>query len=180
MGNSTDFPTGSSDSTQFPVSVLMQFRAAHNNFWSSGQWEVSGIIAGEIGEKITGSHQRSKQVVQSDTDNSQLLWSGLTVELYRDQAESYYHNLMSDSPKAFIVCRSNEGDDKHCQPFLVTLSYDEAASYMEVDELVYSVALPPELYRWIEQFVLAHYVPEKKQKRRRESWKETQERDTIK
>lgn len=180
MDNRGDITAKPQDTSQFPVSVLMHFQATQNNFWSNGQWEASGLIVGEVGEKITGGHKGSKQVVRRDLENSQYLWSGLTVALYKDESESYYHNLMSDSPKAFIVCRSNEDESSHCQPFLVTLSYDEAASYMEVDELVYSVDMPPELYRWVEQFVLEHYVPEKKRKRRRDSWKDTPERDSVK
>ena len=42
---------------------------------------------------------------------------------------------------------------------------------MEMDEGVYSVPLPPELYRFVEHFVLEHYVLEKRKKRKREDWK---------
>ncbi|WP_455206419.1 DUF3305 domain-containing protein [Kaarinaea lacus] len=178
MDKDQDIPSTPKDAGQFPVSVLMHYQSTRNNAWSSGQWEVSGLVVGEAGEKLAG-HKRTKQAIRSDTENTQYLWSGLTVKLYKDGAESYYHNLMSDNPRAFIVCRNDEADSSECQPVLVTLSYDEAASYMEVDELVYSVDLPAELYRWVEQFILEHYVPEKKKKRRRDNWKETQERDAI-
>ena len=43
---------------------------------------------------------------------------------------------------------------------------------MESDEAVESVAMPVELYRFVEQFVLEHYLPEKKKKRKRDNWKE--------
>lgn len=158
----------------FPVSVLMHFKKSQNSMWSSGQWEVIGLVAGEVGEKLTGN-TGSNQVNKRDIGNGQILWSGLNVQLHKDDAESYYHNLMCDKPKAFIICKSDEVEGDQCQPFLVTLSYDEAASYMEVDELVLSVDIPAELYRWVEQFVLEHYVPEKKRKRKRESWKQLSE-----
>jgi hypothetical protein len=58
------------------------------------------------------------------------------------------------------------------RPFQVTLSYDEAASYMEVDEPVFSLPMPPEVYRWLEGYVLEHYVPERKKKRKRDDWKQ--------
>lgn len=179
MNKYQDIPSITKDFGHFPVSVLMRYQTTQNNVWSGGQWEVSGLVVGQVGEKFAG-HKRSKQAIRHDTDNTQFLWSGLTVELHKDDAESYYHNLMSDTPRAFIVCRNDEEDSEQCQPFLVTLSYDEAASYMEVDELVYSVDMPAELYRWVEQFVLEHYVPAKKKKRRRDNWKDTPERDTIK
>ena len=156
---------------QFPVSVLMQFKESQNKIWSSGQWEVTGLVAGQAGEKLGGVTE-STQVISRDIGNGQILWSGLAVQLHKDDAESYYHNLMCENPKAFIICQSDEVEGNQCQPFLVTLSYDEASSYLEVDELVLSVDMPAELYRWVEQFILEHYVPEKKRKRKRESWKE--------
>jgi hypothetical protein len=57
------------------------------------------------------------------------------------------------------------------EPVLVTLSFDAGQAYQEADETVYAVPLPPELYRAAEAFVIAHYVPEKKRKRKLENWK---------
>jgi hypothetical protein len=37
--------------------------------------------------------------------------------------------------------------------------------------MVYAVPMPPELYRWCELFVLNHYVPEQKKKRRLKNWR---------
>jgi hypothetical protein len=54
---------------------------------------------------------------------------------------------------------------------MVTLSYDEAAAYTEVEEEVFAVPMPPEVYRWVENYVLEHYVPEKRRKRKRVDWK---------
>ena len=172
MDKSQDIPLKPEDSGQFPVSVLMHYRQSQQSLWSVGQWEVSGLIVGEAGEKLAGVSD-SNQVVRRDIGNGQSLWTGLKVSLYKDDAESYYHNLMCEHPKAFIVCKSDELDSEQCQPFLVTLSYDEASSYLEVDELVLSLDMPAELCRWLEKFVLENYVPEKKRKRKRENWKET-------
>lgn len=172
MDKSQHIPLKPDDSGQFPVSVLMRFRQSEHKLWSVGQWEAIGLVVGEAGEKVAGVNS-SNQVVRRDIGNGQYLWSGLKVSLYKDDGESYYHNLMCEQPKAFIVCKSDELDSEQCQPFLVTLSYDEASSYLEVDELVLSVDMPAELCRWVEKFVLEHYVPEKKRKRKRENWKET-------
>ena len=51
-------------------------------------------------------------------------------------------------------------------PVLVTLSFDEANAYGEGGATVYHVAIPAELYAWVERYVLTHYVPEKKYKRK--------------
>jgi len=151
----------------------MCFRQSQNTFWSAGQWEVRGLVVGAAGEKVAGVQHSDSRVSRRDVGNGQVLWSGLSVCLYKDDAESYYHNLMCEYPKAFIICKSDELEAEQCEPFLVTLSYDEAASYMEVDEQVLSVDMPPELYRWVEQFVVENYVPEKKRKRKRDNWKQS-------
>jgi hypothetical protein len=127
--------------------------------------EAIGVVAGQF-PADSGIHKR---LIHSDADSEQFLWTGLTLSLHKDDSESYYSNLMGEKPSVFIVCRL---EDERLQPFLLTLSYDEADSYMEVDEAVSAVAMPPEIYRWCETFVLAHYVPEKKRKRKRDNWKQ--------
>ena len=92
------------------------------------------------------------------------------MALYRDEAESYYHNLMVGIPGCYVVVRERE--DGMPEPVLVTLSFDAGQAYLEGDEAVYNVPLPPELCRAAEAFVLAHYVPEKKEKRKLDNWKE--------
>ena len=91
------------------------------------------------------------------------------MRLYPDEAESYYHNLMAGKPAAFVLCQRE--DDGGITPRQVTLSYAEATSYMEMEEEVYNVALPAELYRWLEHYVVQHYLPQKRRKRKREDWK---------
>ena len=54
----------------------------------------------------------------------------------------------------------------------VSLSFDEAHAYLEGDEQVYAVEIPPELYQWAEAFILTHYVATKKIKRKLKNWKE--------
>ena len=101
----------------------------------------------------------------------QYLYTGLSIELHKDDAESFYCNLMSDNPSVFVIC--DEEQDELLQPSIVTLSYAEATTYMETDQRVERVEMPAELYRWLEQYVLANYVPEKKKKRKRTDWKVT-------
>ncbi|GIT47801.1 MAG: hypothetical protein Ct9H300mP13_5970 [Gammaproteobacteria bacterium] len=47
-------------------------------------------------------------------------------------------------------------------PLLVTLSYDEAASYMETDSLFFNLPIPGEIQLWAEGYVLDHYRPLKR------------------
>jgi hypothetical protein len=145
--------------------VLVEYQVVRDNRWIDGRWAVTGVVAGE---QLADNGLHSK-LVHSSEAGQQYLWSGLSVELHPDDAESYYCNLMSDHPGVFVIC--SEAQDEPLQPAIVTLSYGEAASYMETDQRVERVEMPAELYRWLEQYVLANYVPEKKKKRKRDDWK---------
>jgi hypothetical protein len=151
---------------RFPVVVLLGWQATPGNRWQSRRWEVYGLVAGEA----AGAGGRSRTLMREVDGEAHYLEGGLEVALYRDEAESYYHNLMSERPSAFVVCRPDEAGE--LRAVLVTLSYDEAESYMGCDSQVHRVPLPPELYRWVEGFVLEHYVPEQRKKRKRDEWKE--------
>ena len=82
---------------------------------------------------------------------------------------------MASRPSVFVVCAEDE-DGEPPRPVHATVSYGEASAYMETDEPVFSVPMPPEIYRWVEGFVLEHYVPEPPRKRRREDWKRGERR----
>lgn len=150
---------------QYPVAVMVEFQRVDNNRWVDGRWVVTGVVSGE---QLATDGIQCRQIHTSDT-GQQYLWSGFSVELHKDDAESYYYNLMSDNPGAFVICNEEQGEP--LQPEFVTLSYGEATSYMETDARVERVAMPAELYRRLEQYVLANYVPEKKKKRKRDNWK---------
>jgi hypothetical protein len=123
-----------------------------------------------VGNAPAATGQRPLRIV-SGAGASQYLWTGLSVELFRDEAESYYHNLMVGTPGCYVVTRPRP--DGMPEPVLVTLSFDAGQAYQEAGETVYAVPLPPELYRATESFVIANYVPEKKRKRKLENWKES-------
>jgi hypothetical protein len=99
----------------------------------------------------------------------QVIYKNLKLRLFLDECESYYHNLMSPKPGCFVMAR--EDDNGRPVPFLVSLSFDEAHAYQEGDDLVYSVPIPAELYRWLEAYVIEHYVPIQRKKRKRKNWK---------
>lgn len=155
----------STTGNSFPVSVMMVFCAPGGKPWDTGHWDVAGVVAGES----LAADEGASNPVHADSGDQRTLWPGFRLELYRDDAAGYYHNLMGTEPRVFVVCR--EAAAGRLEPAMVTLSYDEAAAYTEVEEEVFAVPMPPEIYRWAERFVLEHYVPERKKKRKREDWK---------
>lgn len=150
----------------FPVAVVLGYGPQDSEPRGGSGGEVVGVVAGAANE----SSGVSKARIYSGPGGEQYLWTGFRIQLHRDDAESYYFNLVSDRPSVFVICRHDR--DGRLEPALLTLGYDEAAAYMEVDELVSRVAMPAEVYRWAESFVMQHYVPERKRKRRRDDWKQ--------
>lgn len=149
----------------FEVSVIMQRRPLRGNPWVDHQWSAIGVTVGSPAAADGGG----AQCIHDDGDTAQILFPGFRIVLHVDQCESYYHNLVAPRPSCYIVASSNsEGVPV---PGLVSLSFDEANAHLEADEEVFPVDMPPELYRWTESFVLSHYVPEGRTKRRRVDWK---------
>lgn len=160
----------------------MQRRRIEHRGWPVDRWEIEGVIAGEhlalaTHETRSGSSHRNDilddgpgdgpgdaEVEPDDRGASRSIHTGLAIELFHDSAELYYMNLVSEHPSVFVVCRPDP--DGLAQPFLVTLDPEEASSHMEVDDDVLRTPISPELYRWAEAYVLEHYVPKPRYKRR--------------
>jgi len=166
------------DKTQavlFPVSIVMQHRLIENNIWQAEQWEVEAVIAGG---NDTTNNIPERRVSRIGSEEEKYIWVNYQISLFVDEAESYYFNIISDTPFVFVVCRDEEGDGELI-PFNVSVNYDEAASYMELDDHVFQVPMPPEIYRWLEAFVVNNYVPVKKKKRKLENWKESHKENKV-
>lgn len=149
---------------ELSVAALLVRRPAASP-WIEHTWSVAGVVAGE-GIAELGSEPA---LIRSEEGESHFLVGGLRLALFPDECESYYYNLISDHPAVYLVCRE---ESERPEPFLATLSYDEASSYIEGGDSAYPVAMPPEVYRWLERYVLEHYVPEKRLKRKRDNWKD--------
>lgn len=150
---------------KFEVAVILERRPASNP-WSEHLWEVVGIAPGTTGE---GERGRVARLISEHGEVALFKVSGFRVQLHVDECESYYHNLVSPTPRCFVIAEPDTGEGPI--PFLVSLSFDEAHAYLEGEREVFAVDMPAELYRWSEAFVLRHYVPEKKKKRKLQDWR---------
>ncbi len=151
----------------FPVSVIMESRPSQSK-WVDEVWDAVGIVSQST------TSDKVKVIAQGDV--KQFIYSGLKITLYLDECESYYHNLMSPEPGCFIVAREEDEDGEETDipiPFLVSMSFDEAHAYLEGDDIVYAVAIPAELYKWVEAYVVENYSAEKRKKRKRKDWSES-------
>ncbi len=150
---------------QMPVSVIIEKRPSDHP-WLDFSFQAVGVVAAATG--MAGEPRR----IHAEQGVERFLVAGLTLRLYPDQCESYYHNLMSPQPGCFIVAHQPDNSGDMPRPYLVSLSFDEVHAYLEGDELVYAVPIPPELYKWSEAYVLTQYVAVKKTKRRLTDWRQ--------
>lgn len=147
----------------FPVSVVLERRPAISQ-WVDYVWTAAGIAVGRHADS------REPLLLREDDDGgARFLIGGFEVALYADECESYYYNLVSDTPRAFVVAHPAD-DGGQPTPFKVSMSFDEAHAYLEGEDEIFAVDVPAELYRWTEAFVIANYFPEKKYKRKLRDW----------
>lgn len=135
--------------------------------WSVPSWRAVSVIAGE---HVAGRASGRSTIHETD-DEAQYLWSGLALMLHRDLAEEYWYNLTGDNPSLFVIC--HEAPDGELTPFQVTADHDSATTCLESDDQVFAVSIPPELYQELEKFIVAHFVPQERKKRKRKNWTET-------
>jgi hypothetical protein len=147
-----------------PLAVIMARRMVDRGRWRVPSWRVAGVVAGAA---VADGSVRGT-TIRTDGDEEQLLWGGLRLDLYRDAASSYWANLTGTQPSLFVLC-SDDGSGT-LVPNMVTADQDEASSAVEVDERVFSSPIPPEVYQYLEAFVVEHHVPEEKHKRKRSDW----------
>ena len=149
--NSAPSPVG-----PYPVAVIME-RVKVESRWVSERWEAKGVVQDA---SAPGSAER---VIVKDERAMQVLFPGFVLRLHPDESEGYIYNIMSPQPKIFVLWRH---DGELARPEALTVSYHEGARWMDAEETVGGVALPPDLVPWIAEFGAAHYKPEPKKKKR--------------
>jgi len=136
--------------------------------WSIDHWSVTGLLPAQASKGF------ERTTLQDDGHLSQYSCRGYDVALYLNDIESYHFNLEGESPWIFVIGEYADAEDEAGEivPLLVTLSYGEAASYMETDSLLFNLPIPGEIQLWVERYVLDHYRPVEKKKRKRQRWQQ--------
>ena len=155
------------------VAVVMR-RVRQNNRWQPWRWELAEVIAQEKG---FGTEPRR---LRKGEDEERWLHPGLTVELFRDEAEGYYLNATTEAPAWFVLWRMEEAPSVDAEPVarpeILTLSYNEAARWLDAQETVEQVPAPTDVIEWMRAFAEEHYVPEPRRRKRPESFKPLSDR----
>jgi hypothetical protein len=139
----------------YPIAVIME-RVRLANRWATERWDAKGVVRDLT---APGSGER---VIVNDERITQILFPGFLLKLYPDEAEGYLYNVSSPAPKVFVMWRMR---DEIARPESLTVSYHEGARWMDAEETVGGVALPPDLLPWIAEFAALHYKPEPKKVR---------------
>ena len=141
------------------IAVILR-RETVEGRWESHRWDLHAVVPDVGGETRSTA---------ADARTLQRLFPGFELVLYRDEAEGYYLNASSGAPSVFVSLRIDEatGDP---YPFLATLSYNEAARWMDSNERVERAVAWPDLAAWMAQWVEANYRPEPKKLQRPKSF----------
>ena len=136
----------------FPLAVVMQRRPAKSQ-WAETVWEPWGVLVG---------HPEGAARLLLERDGlAQWVHPGFALELHRDEAEGYYLNVSTTTPRVFVLWRM-EGDQG--LPLQVTASYNEASRWMDAGHSVDSVAMPADVFAWVGDYVEKNYRPEPKKR----------------
>lgn len=145
---------------RIPVDVVME-RVPLESRWASERWQALAVVPAMSPD--------APPVEPLPADGGRLRWriGGHEVELHPSEAEGYFMNLTAPQPKAFVMWRLAEEGEPAARPVLVTLSYHEAARFLDAGEQVDGVPLVAALADVMRPFIAAHYRPEPRRKRRR-------------
>lgn len=148
------------DESVLPVSVIVGRDALPDG----EQWRVQGVV---IGQRFASSEIRSLRI-RSGPEGDIYMWMGYELRLRKASVDDYALNINSSTPSVFVIAKQTaEGP----RPLQVTVCLGDAQNLdatdlRSADETVYRVAMPPEVFRWLERFVLEHYVPRRRKKHR--------------
>lgn len=168
--NSANWPAASRtepvEESSLPVSILMERRMAVLGQWQYPKWQATGILTCQQ----VAADRQEKILVHAEDGCEQYIWHGFSIVLHKDSAESYWYNLTGKFPSLFVICHADEKGE--LEPFCVTANYDEAGAHMEADDPVFSLPIPPDIYQWLEHYIVENHIPQEKKKRKRSGWKQ--------
>jgi len=145
------------------VAVVMEREKAPNQ-WQDWRFRIADVVQHEDEFGLVA------RVLRDDGRVQRTLHPNFTLELFRDQAEGYWLNLSSGSPVWFVVWRIDDADPSRAWPETVSLSYTEAGRWLDAQERVDNVPLPPDIAAWLQVYTDENYRPEPKKRRRPQSF----------
>lgn len=145
----------------FAVSVVMD-RIAIDNRWASHKWQPAGILPDD-------GKREEQQVLSDRPELTQILFPGFALQIFADEGEGYYLNVTSPEPSVFVLWRIKDDTPvealDYAVPYALTLSYNEAARWMDAQEKVDTVQMPSEMLAVLAEWVRDNYQPPQNKQR---------------
>jgi len=152
------------DKPSFRVGVVMQRKSLQNR-WVDFMWEPWGVLP--------GYQDGAPRLLLEKDGAAQWLHPGFKLVIHRDEAEGYYLNVSSQRPSVFVLWRM-EGEQ--ALPLEVTVSSEEAGRWLDGGHSVDGVAMLPEIFAWVGDYVEKNYRPEPKKRIKPRSFKHPRDR----
>ena len=151
------------------VDVIIE-RVPLVNRWVDERWQPAAVETTD--DPATGDAETRPpgdcETEPVDASGNRWRCKGFEIELHPSEAEGYFLNLTSPDPRIFVMWRFFEDDrTPRARPVLVTVSYNQAARYMDGGEQVDGVPMLPAIAEWMRPFIAIHYKPEPRRKVRR-------------
>ena len=131
-----------------PIAVIMQRRSLQHR-WADEAWAAVGVVPDR------GNLPRL-QVLSESPERDYYLVSGLELELYTDENEGYYENVVAPESKVFVLWRMEDGK---AIPARASVSYVEGTRMFDSGEAADGVTMPAEIYTWVAEYLREHYQP---------------------
>ena len=125
-----------------------------DNRWQSEAWEPRSVIP-------SVEPKGAPRLLVEEGGVQQWLHPGFELVLHQDEAEGYYLNVSVPGARVFVLWRM---DDDKAVPLDVTASYNECGRWLDVGNSVDGVAMLPEIFAWVGEFVEQNYRPERRRR----------------
>ncbi|MCQ8895903.1 DUF3305 domain-containing protein [Limnobacter humi] len=147
---------------EFRLLVKMA-RIAQQSVWQPYRWQASSMFPAESAPVVSGPDEQ---------------WCPVSVRVYQDELQGYFLNLDTDQPFVFFMVRYPDDNRLSCPTVEeATLSYDEAARWMDSNEEVQTLPMPEGVRSWLSELVAERYKPEPKQRKRPRSFVAPEKRE---
>ena len=132
-----------------PVAFIMQRRAVVHKWGAMDSWSAVGVVPDRGGFAAL-------QVLSESAERDYYLVSGIDLELYTDENEGYYENIMAPDSKVFVLWRMVDG---RAMPARASVSYVEGTRMFDSGEDADGVTMPAEIYQWVASYLRDNFTP---------------------
>jgi hypothetical protein len=132
-----------------PVAFIMQRRTAQHQWGAMDSWSAVGVVPDRGGLKAV-------QMLSASPERDYYLVPGIDLELFTDENEGYYENIMAPESKVFVLWRMVEG---RAMPARASVSYVEGTRMFDSGEDADGVTMPADIYHWVATYLRDHFTP---------------------